>query len=404
MITFIDYHYNGIGGVGQIVVNTTLELNRRNERTKLYCSSESYEYKRLIECKADFEFVDSDIVSFSQLKDYLTEDDQLVLTTVDDTPLLEKIKKLNNKLIFYSVHPDTFFWYGHHMDWICSQKAAAIKLIQSLYENNALYLMDGPNLLSIKRRGWSVDNYNDFLPVPVKSYIEITRDCNPSDIFNITYLGRGNEDWKIFPVIKILKDLNKYSMNIKMTVITDTNSMFVEMINHYIPNNRINVEYINNLYGSSLDDYLYHNSSLHISMGTSALEGAKLGIPTILIDYSKEEFPDNYLYRWLYESKDYSLAGEIRDSVLPYNYGNTLSEMIKSISDSQSYKMVSDNCREYVENNHLISVFVDRLEDAFKKTTMTSKMYCNTRFSKNMYYIKPIVNFASKIKHFGKES
>ena len=400
MIVFLDYIYKGIGGVGQIVVNTTLELNRRGQKTKLYCSSESYQYQRLLECEANFLHINSDVVSISNLNKYLDKDDVLFLTHIDNTPLLEKIKKKNNRLIFYSVIPDTFFCYGIHMNWLCNQKKAALDFINVLYNNKALYFMDGPNIKAVYSRGGNFIKEAQYLPVPVISYTKKIREYAPSKKLHITYLGRGNSEWKVYPLIKVIEDLKKYGITAKLSIITDVNDMFQHMIREFIPNNTIEIEYINNLYGDELEVYLYNNSSLHIAMGTSALEAAKLGIPTILIDFSKTKFPENYYYRWIFECEDYCLAGEIVDGVLPYSMGHTLDCIFDSISKKEDYKIISKKCLNYVNDNHSISNFIDILTSAIENTTMTTLKYCSTRFSKNMLYVKPIMNIASKIKHF----
>ena len=399
MITFIDYQYKGVGGVGQLVVNTTLELNRRGKQSKLYCSSESYEYLRLKECHADFVFIDSDVVPLDALHKYMCSDDVIVLTNINDTTLLEKIKLLNNKIVFYSVHPDTFFCYTHYLNLICNQKAATLKLIKCLEVHDSLYFMDWPNVKAVYDRGGEIEVIK-YLPVPVLSYLRTHRNQMPFNGLNITSLGRGNDSEKVYPIIKVLEDLNRDKINAKLTIITDVNTMYQQMIKELVPNNQIQIEYVNNLHGEDLDNYLFNYSTLHIAQGTSALEGAKLGIPTVLVDAAREKIPNNYRYRWLYECEDFCLGGEIKNGVIPYKNGRPLKEMIQSISTDAGYKKESEACRLYLEKNHSIQVFVDKLEEACQNTKMTTQDYCKTRFSKNMYYFLPFIIYAVKIKNF----
>lgn len=400
MITFVDYQYKGIGGVGQLVVNSTLELNRRGKRTKLYCSTESYEYIRLCECKADFVFIDSDNVSLKKLNNYITHEDIIILTKVNDSPLLEAIKKKNNKLLFYSVHPDTFFGYLPQMKYFCNPRKAALNLVEVLNDHDCLYFMDWPNVKGVYDRGGKTMEKIRYLPIPVMSYSNKYRNNKPSSIFNITYIGRGNDKWKVFPVIKILEDLNKLKKEIQLTIITDSNTLFKQMINEFVLNNNIIIHFINNIYGEKLEQYLLENSTLHISMGTSALEGAKLGIPTIVIDYSKQKFPDYYLYRWLYECENYCLAGEIKDGILPYSTGRNLGDIIDLISTEEGYTKESLACRTYLNKNHSIQSFISNIEDACKITRMTSQDYCKTNFSRCKYRIEPFLISMAKVKQF----
>ena len=269
MITFIDYQYKGIGGVGQIVVNTTLELNKQGEQSKIYCSTESYEYKSLIEYGAHFEHIDSDKISLEKLANYLQPDDVLLVTNINNSSLFEKIKYLSNKMIFYSVHPDTFFCYIPQLEYLCNQQKAAMQLIYVLSINDSIYFMDWPNVKAVYDRGVPPLKVIEYLPVPVLSYTGRFRSAPIKGKFNITYIGRGNDIWKVYPIIKILEDLNSFSQTVFLTIITDNNTLFQQMIKDLIPNNKVRVDYINGLYGENLEKFLLENSTLHISMGTS---------------------------------------------------------------------------------------------------------------------------------------
>ena len=44
--------------------------------------------------------------------------------------------------------------------------------------------------------------------------------------------------------------------------------------------------------------------------------------------------------------------------------------------------------------------FIQKLEIACEKTRMTTRKYCSTKFSKNMYYLVPVLLFIAKVKHF----
>ena len=58
---------------------------------------------------------------------------------------------------------------------------------------------------------------------------------------------------------------------------------------------------------TNLDEILLEHDVV-FAMGTSALEAAKLGIPSVLMDASYYEFPKDYRYRWLFESEEYVLG------------------------------------------------------------------------------------------------
>ena len=186
------------------------------------------------------------------------------------------------------------------------------------------------------------------------------------------------------------------NLQLCLTIITDSNDNIQSMIERYIPNNKVPVAFKNNLFGKELEDYLLKESYLHISMGTSALEGAKLKIPTILCDYSKSEFPEDYKYHWLYMSKGYSLADEIFPN--SETKGDTLQNILNEIYDKDKYTEIGKRCYQYTFENHSLDAHVRILLKAFEETEMTVADYLNTRFSKNMKYVKPLLEKISKIK------
>lgn len=391
MFVFVDYLYKGIGGVGQIVINSVFELNRRGHTAKIYASKESYEYLRLASEKANCLLIDSDTVSVKGFLKYLDKDDVIFLTHVDNTILLEAIKSYNNKLIFYSVFADTFF-YQVPMYKALKLEQKALDLIRLLDRKKAMYIMDRPNVDAIERRGLKLMTPIRFLPVPVNVNIKKKRFSSiRTDKYNITYVGRGNDDWKIFPVIKVLQDLNEIHGDYTFTICTDTADRYKMFISEIIPNNRIPIEYKINLFGKELDNYLINNSWLHISMGTSALEGAKLCIPTIIIDYCKHLFPENYVYKWLFQADGFSLGEEI----LPDTriLGEPLIKIISELINEEKYKEIADNCFEYVVNYHSLNSFVDKLLYAYEETEMTVQDYCNSRLHKIKLYILPVFRF-----------
>ena len=399
MIVFVDYLYKEIGGVGQLVINTVCALNNISQSAKVFCSKESYEYKGLISNNASFIHIDSDTVPLDDLGKYLEKDDVILLTHINNTPLLEAIKHIGNKLLFYSVHPDTFFVYNRILDFLCLQKKEAVRLVNQLENKNGLIFMDYPNVEGVNNRGCKLDyDRVKYLPISVPSCGKIRNKRVNNDEIHITYMGRGNADWKIYPVVKILKDLQATQLKVKLTIITDKNDLYRTMIQQSILPNSIVIDYENGLSGERLQKYLMEKSDLHFAMGTSALEAAKLGIPTIVLDISYKVYPENYKYKWMYESKGFSLANNITNETS--FEGRSMSEILDVINDPIKYSNLSELNYEYVRTNHFIESYIDNLLKYVGQTEMTVKDYCDTRFSRNMKNVLPIVLNIGKIKRF----
>jgi len=118
----------------------------------------------------------------------------------------------------------------------------------------------------------------------------------------------------------------------------------------------------------SLNEYLIKNVDLMMSMGTAALEGGKLGIPTILLDASYKEIPTGYKFKWLFNSDGSNVAQFIESSGF-INRGHSIKNIIKSVYNEA--EIIGSKCKYYVEKNHSVETISNQLIDSVKKATFT---------------------------------
>ena len=77
---------------------------------------------------------------------------------------------------------------------------------------------------------------------------------------------------------------------------------------------------------NKVDEYLEKNIDAMFSMGTSALDGARIGLPVVLLDQSNVNVKQGYIFKFLFESKGFDLGHPI--TLLDYQPGNNSLEMI----------------------------------------------------------------------------
>ena len=94
-------------------------------------------------------------------------------------------------------------------------------------------------------------------------------------------------------------------------------------------------------------------------MGTSALDGAKLGIPTVLIDGSYDRFPAAYRYRWIYETGQLNLGRIIRGDTKHFDGKHTFGDIVECIYTNK--KLVAKKCREYVVSNYNVDIAIKKI-------------------------------------------
>jgi hypothetical protein len=163
-------------------------------------------------------------------------------------------------------------------------------------------------------------------------------------------------------------DLDKLSpgKTITVKIITDDPDAFERILDYNPGSKTLVVEFYKHMSNAELRDFLVTHSDIHFAMGTSCLEGASLGIPSILMDLSDKELPDQYLYKWLYEAENFSLGSIIRRDQQKFT-GKAINTILEEFSVIKHRDELSRRCFEYVNKNHSIgntaSLFLQTAND-----------------------------------------
>ncbi len=119
---------------------------------------------------------------------------------------------------------------------------------------------------------------------------------------------------------------------------------------------------------SELDSKLV-NYHLLIGMGTSSLEGAKLRIPSLMMNASYEILiSEKVRLKWLFEIEENQLGKIVKnkDRIID---GKNISDILDDINTPEKWKIISDKCYSYWYFNH--SPFANRkaVDDILQKNT-----------------------------------
>jgi hypothetical protein len=369
MIYFAGRTYtNFFGGAEVLVINIVTELGLRGIPVGLIGNLENEAIKILNQQKKDFEFIDSSIEEIN-----LSPDDIVIIFTY--TSDLLKIRgnpkvflwcilslnlTQNNKIKLNLLFVNTFLKFITKMLYVKMNK------------KNSLSFMDKSSYLDVTSY-FKIEIPPKYIPIPVESYGCISN-CKyiSNKQLTITYLGRGNEIWKIYSIVKVLEDINKINELEKITVyiLTDSDILYKKLIPEY---EKIAIHYVYGLKGKELHQFLCENSQLHFACGTSALEGSICKIPTILMDASYQLFPLNYKYKWIFETEGYSLGGFVERGAIQGFY--TMLDLIKSISSKERYYEFAEKGYQYTINNHAICKTVDLLFQIRPKFDLKSYLF-----------------------------
>ena len=211
------------------------------------------------------------------------------------------------------------------------------------------------------------------------SYLSHKRPVNE---IHLAWVGRI-ADFKIHILNQTIKDIEHYAthFNQKITfhIIGSGNKMHRL---HSPKTHNISVIKKNHISPQNLPDYLL-KTHMVFAMGTSALESAKLGIPTIRLDYSYAPVSSNYLYKYLFDIKGHSLGDQIGTPC--YQKGtHTMKNILKEIKENPSH--LSQKTFNFYQKNHSIKSSTSLFSHHIKKTTLIWNKLSHSKLTNSLFF------------------
>ena len=81
-----------------------------------------------------------------------------------------------------------------------------------------------------------------------------------------------------------------------------------------VENSHFRATFAGKIVGEKLESFLCDQIDVVAAMGTAALDAARLGLPTILLDAAYGRVTGDYRFKWLFETKHYSLGDVVNES------------------------------------------------------------------------------------------
>ena len=285
------------------------------------------------------------------------------------------------RVLLWSVHPEglanTLKDYGR-FQFPKKKPEHYAESLEKLAQRDALYFMDGPNF-SVQQEYYGFDIPNpQYLPI-FTTATGLKKVSKQTDFTNLGWVGRLSEE-KIFPLLHILEQCNMLLVQepghkIKFHIIGD--GPCKGQLDTFTKHPHLELIFAGTVQNDALDTYLIENVDVLFAMGTSALEGAKQGIPTVLVDYSYQRIALSHRFRWLFESALYSLGNRYQDGK---NYQHTLAEIVHL--DAVQYGELGEKCYQHYRENHSIASAAEKFIDACHRTQCTIADVQHTAFGK----------------------
>ena len=362
------------GGYTTLLLTLICGLVRQNREVVLINFSEGLIADELKKQGISIRLIGLDNHNWKEISSMILPTDIFIIIRFEE--VLKHLFKVNPRIVYFDINDFigqiSGYKFGLRLPFLGK------KLVSRLVAEKSLFFMDDTGVFNLKKHFGIVIKNPVYLPIPVNvpdENIYLKRTSPAGDIIHLTYIGRS-VIWKMMPLMKVLEDCAKLSktLKIRFSVVVDDMAEFNRYINieEYNKNQHLQIRVEENMPPSSINDFLLLNADLHFAMGTAALDAAKLGIPTILVDYSTKPFPSGYLYRWLYETSNYNLGMNLENRQA--DQGVFMDTLLSILSvNKKDLPVHSENSYQYVLNNHSADLIAYRLTVLCKEATFRLK-------------------------------
>jgi hypothetical protein len=225
----------------------------------------------------------------------------------------------------------------------------------SLHTSGSLAFMDGTTFDStVQRLGARIEDPK-FMPVPCQpSARNVKSGCGPGvgGPFHMAWVGRI-ADFKVHVLRHTLREavaLAEQGMEIRFSIVGDGPEL-ASLRSQFQAPNALDIRWMGTMHMDAVHRLLVEDVHLLCAMGTSALEGAGLGVPTLLLDVAYGPVSPQYGFRWIFDTSRFSL-GDLVDSE-GMGVGNlTLLEAVDAVR--AGFEAISDISYNYTVDNHSI--------------------------------------------------
>lgn len=354
------------GGVQSLIINIAKALSQRNIKIKLIDTKNGIIYNELKSNNVDFEFLDYD----NEKTRDLVDDNDIIVSFGQFQRDYYYFRNKKIRYIYWSVFHNNLLTKFNFRVSINERrysnnnvisKYLTYRLVNLLSKKHALNLMEEAHFDVYKMYNPKFENLNySTILIPIDIYDKIDRDIISDDEINIAYIGRDSS-WKILPFIHLIEDLILLNSNKKINIYLfsdncDAYLQYIKKFNIRLPNNLQIINY-NNYNAKQIKEILATNVDILFAMGTSLLEGASIGIPTVILDAFDKKINFKYKYRWLYDEAGYSLGMPIW--IMPNKNGDSLKSILDQIYQNKEFVELSNKSYLYAKNYHDINKIVE---------------------------------------------
>lgn len=274
-----------------------------------------------------------------------------------------------------------------------------------MVEKKSIIISDEPGLnFELKDlKNINIDKNKFIYPIIIdkeeRLYFDLNKNKN-SDLIRLTWVGRVDRDFKYMSIVRLIQDIKNFvkknnSKKIELTIIGK--GEVIDEVLEIIEQSSIEFKHIPFVEYEKLHTTIVSCTDILFAMGTSALDGAKIGVPTVIIHPLRENqthYP-LYPYRWIFETKGYTMGEMVDRACIPAQIAKNFEYIICDYIEIEnlstlSYKYVDDFDINIVLNKLWNNMEQEKIE--VKGWLMLSELYI---FNSMKKIVKKLIHYVS---------
>lgn len=237
---------------------------------------------------------------------------------------------------------------------LCRYRTVLRQLIDFMIQRRGLVFMDRTNIETTEYYLRIRIPEPIYLPIPageIRSPVSRSQRHWSRDGLRLAWVGRI-ADFK-YPILRhTLRALDGLVRGLDVPVVFSIvgEGQYADNLRHDIAKlKNLKVQTLGEMSEDGLQQFLSEDVDVLFAMGTSALEGARLGIPTVLLDVAYGDVPEGYVFTWIQERANFTL-GELVSSrnVRPGN--QSLRQLLTQVMSD--YDSISRSVHAFYGNGH----------------------------------------------------
>jgi hypothetical protein len=270
----------------------------------------------------------------------------------------------DNRLMFWALHPKNldpgifneqsasrlFSFCARLANRFAAARTTKLRAaVQYLLASEGMVFQDRESIRSLSALLGIAVKAPCYLPVPLPG-VALRKDLPHKNEIVCAWIGRIC-DFKYSILEHVIRRLEMTANSVApvrlLVVGTGDYLNIIERTALEVQSGRYSIEFLGNMAERDIPQFLVERVDFLFAMGTSALEGARLGIPVFLTDYSYQRIVGLYRFRYLHDNSGYCLGEEIFDQ----NFEPESSLELTLAEGLKDYQALSMKSYQYWQEN-----------------------------------------------------